>query len=153
MQKIELFEKKVEIIIPLLFKEMNKEDIQKRFARGTPPNIVYADEKGSPSISISLKENPITQETISKFVDLIEKSITGPLPQTKTVEKGTKEINGRKVGYIAIITPSTNGDIYNYMFFTDFNKNLLLFNFSCMNRSFEEWNNTISSINSSLKIN
>ncbi|MBK8519377.1 MAG: hypothetical protein IPL54_00375 [Chitinophagaceae bacterium] len=82
-RKVSLFENKVELTIPELFSEMSKEDIQKRFNRGTPPDFVFAEKKGSPSISITLRNNKITQETVAQYVDLIENSITGPLPEAK----------------------------------------------------------------------
>lgn len=138
MQKAELYDKKVEVMVPPDFKQMTKEEIQKRFTRGTLPEIVYADKKGSPSVSASLKDAPANQKTIEAYVDVIEKSIKTPLPQSTTIEKGTKKVNG---------------DIYNYMFFTDLDNKLLLLNFSCMNRSLSEWADYINKTFSSLKIN
>jgi hypothetical protein len=152
-KKVSLFENKVELTIPVSFPEMSKEDIQKRFNRGTPPDFVFADKKGSPSISVSLKNNKITQETVEQYVDLVENSITGPLPEAKTIKKGTRVVNKRKVGYLVIVTPAVNGDIYNYMFFTDSGNKLLICNFSCMNRSAAEWADTAELIASSLTIN
>ena len=151
--KVSLFENKVELTIPKLFPEMSKEDIQKRFNRGTPPDFVFGEKKGSPSISITLRSNRITQETVAQYVDLVEKSITGPLPEAKTIRKGTRTINKRKVGYVILITPSLNGEIYNYMFFTDFDNKLLICNFNCMNRSVVEWGDIAESIASSLTVN
>lgn len=153
MQKAELYDKKVEVMVPPDFKQMTKEEIQKRFTRGTPPDIVYADKKGSPSVSASLKDAPANQKTIEAYVDVIEKSIKTPLPQSTTIEKGTKKVNERIIGYVVIVTPSQNGDIYNYMFFTDLDNKLLLLNFSCMNRSLSEWADYINKTFSSLKIN
>ena len=151
--KVSLFENKVELTIPKLFPEMSKEDIQKRFNRGTPPDFVFAEKKGSPSISITLRSNRITQETVAQYVDLVEKSITGPLPEAKTIRKGTRTINKRKVGYVILITPSLNGEIYNYMFFTDFDNKLLICNFNCTKRSVAEWGDIAESIASSLTVN
>lgn len=151
--KVSLFENKVKLTIPKLFPEMSKEDIQKRFNRGTPPDFVFAEKKGSPSISITLRSNRITQETVAQYVDLVEKSITGPLPEAKTIRKGTRTINKRKVGYVILITPSLNGEIYNYMFFTDFDNKLLICNFNCMNRSVAEWGDIAESIAFSLTVN
>lgn len=151
--KVSLFENKVELTIPELFSEMSKEDIQKRFNRGTPPDFVFAEKKGSPSISITLRNNKVSQETVAQYVDLVEKSIIGPLPEAKTIKKGTRTINNRKVGYLILITPSLNGEIYNYMFFTDFDNKLLICNFNCMNRSVGEWGDIAESITSSLTVN
>ena len=151
--KVSLFENKVELTIPKLFPEMSKEDIQKRFNRGTPPDFVFGEKKGSPSISITLRSNRITQETVAQYVDLVEKSITGLLPEAKTIRKGTRTINKRKVGYVILITPSLNGEIYNYMFFTDFDNKLLICNFNCMNRSVAEWGDIAESIAFSLTVN
>jgi hypothetical protein len=143
---------KVELTIPVSFTEMSKDDIQEKFTRGTPPDIVYSEEKGSPSVSISLKNNKISQESISEYVELIEKSITTPLPVTKIIGKGKELINDRNVGYIILVTPSANGDIYNYMFFTDLDKKLLLCNFSCMNNAVNKWEDIAKMIVNSLKI-
>lgn len=152
-KKVSLFENKVELTIPELFSEMSKEDIQKRFNRGTPPDFVFAEKKGIPSISITLRNNKITQETVAQYVNLVENSITGPIPEAKTLRKGTRTINKRKVGYVILVTPSLNGEVYNYMFFTDFGNKLLICNFNCMNRSVAEWGDIAESIASSLTVN
>jgi len=62
------------------------------------------------------------------------------------------EINGRKVGYLEFITPVIDTDIYNLMFFTDLDGQLLLGTFNCTKRSIDEWQSTAKEIMNSLKI-
>lgn len=155
-QKMEtktLLNDKVEIKIPSSFKEMSKEAIKERFGKGgAPPDIVFAEAAGSPSLSFALKENPADSSVIDQYVDMVEKSITNPLPATKILDKGIKYVSGKKIGFLVMVTPAQYGEIYSNLFFTDLDGKFLLCSFSCMNRSVDEWKATIDQIVWSLKI-
>ena len=154
METKTLLNDRVEIKIPSSFKEMSKESIKERFGRGgAPPDIVFAEAAGSPSLSFALKENPADSAVIAQYVDMVEKSITNPVPAARVLDKGTKYVSGKKIGYLVIITPAQHGEIYSNLFFTDLNGKFLLCSFSCMNRSVDEWKETIDQIIWSFKIN
>ena len=154
-QKMELktiLNNRVEILMPTSFKEMSKTAIKERFTRGTPPDAVFAEALGSPSLSFSLKDNPADSSVLDKYVDLVEESITAPLPNAKVFEKGVKYVSGKKIGYLIITTPAQYGEIYNNLFFTDLDGKFLLCSFSCMSRSLEDWKVAIDQIMWSFKI-
>lgn len=62
------------------------------------------------------------------------------------------EINGRKVGYLELVTPGLDTDIYNLMFFTDLDGRLLLCSFNCVIRDLEQWQDKAKEIMYSLRV-
>ncbi len=75
------------------------------------------------------------------------------IPSAKWVSSGVKVINGRKVGYLELVTPAIDQEIYNLMFFTDVNGKLFLATFNCLEKERSTWQHTAHQILNSLKVN
>ncbi len=82
------------------------------------------------------------QSLIEAYVELIENSFKSAYPSAEWKNKGTQEINGRKIGYLEVITPAIDTKIYNLLFFTDLNDQLLLCTFNCTEKDIEDWTET-----------
>ena len=73
-------------------------------------------------------------------------------PSAEWKDSGIKTINGKEVGYLELVTPAIDTEIYNLMFFTDLDGKLLLCTFNCTKKSIDEWTPTAKEIMNSLKI-
>ncbi|MFY7729462.1 MAG: hypothetical protein ACOVRN_08100 [Flavobacterium sp.] len=56
------------------------------------------------------------------------------------------------MGYIELVTPALDTDIYNLMFFTDLNGKLLICTFNCTKKDMEEWTPVAKEIMNSLEV-
>ena len=61
-------------------------------------------------------------------------------------------MNGRKVGFVELITPAIDTKVYNLIFFTDLNGQLLLCTFNCTEKNIGQWQPAAKEIMASLKL-
>ena len=155
--KIELINKlfldeKVELKIPRDFDIMSEELMKLKYPSERRPTLVYSNESGGINIGLNLTENKASQELIDPYVENFVNTFKNLYPSAEWKGSGTKKINGRKVGYLKLITPAIDTKIYNVMFFTDLDGKLLLSTFNCTEKDIPEWEQSADEIMNSLKI-
>ena len=121
-----LLNDRIELGVPKGFEIMSEEIMKIKYPSSQRPNLVFTNELTSVNVALSLTQNDASQELITPYVDNFVKSFNSQFPTADWKDKGTKMINGRKVGFIKVITPAVDTDIYNVMFFTDLDGKLLL---------------------------
>jgi len=147
-----LLNDKVELKIPTKFEIMSEELMKVKYPSERRPTLVYSNESGGINVALNLTENKASQKMIEPYVENFVNTFKNMYPSAEWKGSGTKKINGRKVGYLKLITPAIDTKIYNVMFFTDLNNKLLLCTFNCTEKSIDEWENTADEILNSLKI-
>jgi len=146
------FDGKVELKIPIDFEIMSEEMLQLKYPTEQKPGIVYTEETGGINVALRLTENPASQEILPLYVDNFVKTFDTTYPDLNWKDNGVKTINGKEVGFLELVTPAVDTDIYNLLFFTDMNEQLLLCTFNCTKKSMEEWTPIAKEIMTSLKI-
>jgi len=147
-----LMNNKVELKIPKDFEIMSKEMLQLKYARGNAPTLVYTDKTGGINVAMNYTQSKANQANIGEFKDYLVKTFKGGFPDAEWKDTGFKVINGKKVGYIEVITPAIDTKIYNLLFFTDMGGRLLLCTFNCTHKSINDWQPAAKEIMESLKI-
>src|SRR5690606_41065651 len=71
--------------------------------------------RGGINVGFNLTQNKMDQSLIEAYVELIENSFKSAYPSAEWKNKGTQEINGRKIGYLEVITPAIDTKIYNLL--------------------------------------
>jgi hypothetical protein len=142
--KIELVPKllmnnKIELKIPADFELMNEEMLKLKYPSERRPTLVYTDKSGGINVALNLTKSKATQDLINSYKDYFVSTFKNLYPTAEWKETGVKVINGRKVGYQELITPALDTKIYNLMFFTDLDGQLLLCTFNCVEKSLKEW--------------
>lgn len=143
---------KVELKIPKDFKIMSDEMMKIKYPSERRPNLVYTNISGGINIALNLTNNKANQNTMLPYKDNFVNTFKNLYPSADWKNSGVKEINGRKVGYLELITPAVDTKIYNLIFFTDLDGQLLLCTFNCSEKSIKEWEPTAKEIMKSLKI-
>ena len=148
-----LFDQRVKIDIPTSFLKLTQEQIDQKYPLASRPSIVFSDEKMKTNIGIGIMKNGQNQDDISKF----KRNFTEMIKKNKNLEFKTQSlsiINQKKVGAIEFVSPTITGiDVYNIMFFTDVDGDLLLCTFNCHKSEINEWKEIAYEIQSSLKVN
>jgi hypothetical protein len=147
-----LLNNKVELKIPKEFDIMPEELMKIKYPSERRPTIVYSNESGGINVALNLTQNKASQDMISTYKDNIITSFKNVYPSAEWKDSGVKTINGKQVGYLELITPAIDTEIYNLMFFTDLDGKLLLCTFNCTKKSIDEWTPTAKEIMNSLKI-
>ena len=144
---------KIQLTVPAEFKAMSDEMLARKYPNNNPkPNLVLTNEDASVNLVISLLPQSLTQEQIELFKDFQIKMLKQRRPDTKWLEDGVKQIDGKKVGYFKFISEATDQTVFNYYFFTDLNGKILLLSFNCTEKLLPGWKDTAEVIVSSLKV-
>jgi hypothetical protein len=147
-----LLNDKVELKIPSDFEIMSEELMKVKYPSERRPTLVYSNESGGINVALNWTQNKASQELIKPYFDNLESTFRKSYPTGEWKDSGIKEINGKKVGYLELVTPAIDTDIYNLIFFTDVEGKLLLCTFNCTKKSINEWTPTAKAIMNSLKI-
>ena len=147
-----LLDGQLELKVPKAFEIMSEEIMKVKYPSNQRPTLVFTNESGGINVALNLTTNPASQELMEPYVENFVKTFKTTYPTAEWKDSGIKEINGKKVGYLKLITPAVDTKIYNLIFFTDLNDKLLLCTFNCTEESIEEWKDTGDEIMNSLKL-
>jgi len=147
-----LLDDHVEIMIPEDFKIMSEEMLKLKYPSANRPTIVYTNESGSINVALNLTTSSASQELIPQFKEALQNTFKQVYPSAKWKGSGINTINDKKVGYLELITPAIDTEVYNLIFFTDVNSQLLLCTFNCTVQYLKEWQSIGDEIMNSLKV-
>ena len=147
-----LLDNKVELKIPKDFGLMPDDMIKLKYPSERRPALVYSNESGGINVALNHTEHQANQDIILAYKDSFVQTFKNHYPTAEWKDNGVKEINGRQVGYLELITPAVNAEIYNLMFFTDLDGKLLMCTFNCTKKDITEWAPIAQEIMNSLKI-
>ena len=143
---------RVEIKLPKEFQIMSEEMVSLKYPSERRPTLIYTNESGGINVAFNLTENKANQDIIDPYKDNFVKTFKNMYCYGEWKDNGVKIINGKKVGFLELVTPAIDTEIYNLMFFTDLEGKLLLCTFNCTKKDIKEWETTAKEIMSSLKI-
>ncbi len=147
-----LLNDKIELKIPKDFEIMSEELMKLKYPFERRPTLVYSNESGGINVALNLTQNNASQELIPAYKENFVQTFKNLYPSADWKDSGIKVINGKKVGYLELVTPAIDTEIYNLMFFTDLDGKLLLCTFNCTKKSITEWTLRAKEIMNSLKI-
>jgi hypothetical protein len=144
---------KINLKIPKSFEIMTEEMLKLKYPSERRPTLVYTNESGEINVALNLTESKAAQNLIPIYKDKFVETFKNSYPSADWKDKDVKLINGKKVGYLELITPAIDTEIYNLMFFTDVDGKLLICSFNCTKKNISEWTAIAKEIMNSLKVN
>lgn len=147
-----LIDEKIEILIPASFDIMSEEMIALKYPLENRPTIVYSDDNGAINVALNHTKTTASQELIVAYQQSLIQSFNNTYPTAEWKDNGITEINGRKVGYLELITPAIDTEVYNLLFFTDLEEKLLVCTFNCTKDNLDDWETAGKKIMNSIKI-
>lgn len=152
LEKKTLLNGKVEILLPKEFNVMPENMLKLKYPSTQRPTLVYSDEDGKINVAFNHTISKATQQQIDSYKDYFISTFKKSYPSAEWIGSGVKKINERNVGYLEVITPAIDTQIYNLLFFTDLDERLLLTTFNCTIDEKEKWFDTAHKIMSSLSL-
>ncbi|WP_310395470.1 hypothetical protein [Hymenobacter sp.] len=143
---------KIELKIPRGFDIMSEEMAKLKYPTERRPTLIYTNESGTINVALNLTSDKANQAQMTAYKDNFVKTFRSVYPSAEWKQTGVKEVNGRKVGYIELITPAIDTKVYNLIFFTDLNGQLLLCTFNCTEKNIGQWQPAAKEIMASLKL-
>lgn len=126
-----LFNNKVKVLIPNKFSIMDDDIAVLKYPSPNRPQIIFTDDSATVNCAFNLTIEKASQRLIPKYESKFVLDYMKMPTSLKLISSGVEEINGRKVGYLEILTRAVDTNVYNLIFFTDVNEKLLLCTFNC----------------------
>jgi hypothetical protein len=142
---------KVSIKIPSDFIELSVKAIRQKYPADSRPSLAFGNENGG-NVAFNLTNTPMHQDSIQNYTQNFVEMLKATYPTARWKDQGHKNINGKNVGFVEVVTPGLASEIYNLMFFTEVDDQLLLCSFNCAKTEEKEWSITAHEIMNSLKV-
>jgi len=151
-RKIYLLDKKVELTTPAELTEMSDKDYKLKYENRPRPELVLSDKRGEVSLTGRLTRQRAAESQMAAYKDFQLAELKKRYPDLQLINGGVKTIRGKKVGYFKFLSQAIDQKIFNYYFFTVVDGEVVLFNFNCIERLREDWENKSEEMVSSLII-
>ena len=152
LEKKTILGDRVEALIPADFEVMSEELMRVKYPSERRPTLVYTDKSAGVNVAFNHTSSRATQAQLEAYKNNFVATFKNMYPSAEWLGSGVKEINGRKVGYLELVTPAADQKVYNLMFFTDLDGRLLLATFNCIDRKRKDWHEPAQQIMHSLNI-
>lgn len=139
LTELSLLSSKVNILIPETFCVMSEDMAKTKYPNERRPTIIYTNESGSVNVAFSYTENKATESQIPEYLNSFKQSFKNMYPSAKWYNSNVVLINEKTVGYMELVTPSIDTEIYNLLWFTDLDGKLLLSTFNCTKEQMDDW--------------
>lgn len=131
---------------------MSAEMLDLKYKGQNRPTIVLTDDDATVNIALNLLPNPANEGLIESYKNSVKSSFQKSFPNAVWKSEGVKTINGRKVGFLKLITQALDQGIYNSLFITHCEGKLLVGTFNCTEKLMPAWEETSEQIIQSLKV-
>ena len=139
LEKRSILNNKIEILIPKEFKEMSREMLDLKYKGKNKPTLVFTDEDGTVNIAFSHFSEKADEKMMEGYKNAFKASFKNSFPNADWKGEGVRLINGRKIGYLRLVTDAIDQKVYNSLFFTHFQGRLLVATFNCTEKLYPKW--------------
>ena len=134
-----VLEGKMLIRMPNVFSIMPEELASLKYPSERRPNLIYTDETSTINLALNMTDYHLTEAEVEEFQEYMIEVLEQAHPSAKWLETGMMEIQEKNIGFIEVITPAIDGDIFNLMFFAALDGQTLIGTFNCMEEELENW--------------
>ena len=140
LEKRSLLSNKIEMLVPKDFKEMSKEMIAFKYQGNNKPTFVLTNKEATVNIAMNILEgSPADSSVIENYETAVKNSFKNSFPDARWIDDGITTVNGKKTGYLKLITKALDQPIYNCLFITDIDGKLFICTFNCIEKVLPEW--------------
>jgi hypothetical protein len=132
-ERVQLKEGRVSFVPPAGFKPMSKEDINFKFGRNGAayaPDVVYSNERQNVSVAVRLAPGRVTPAQLDEFQKAMEKTLEASIPGLEWIAREQLTLNGVRWIHFSLKAAAVDTGVYNEMYFTPFDDQVLIFNFN-----------------------
>ena len=141
---------RAELTVPVELALMDDETRRTRYPGEGGPSEVLADASGRVSIVAGIQKIP------SRTIDEMLSAMVAGIGRGRTFEawhdKGKRIINGREFGFVEFTARATEASVYNYIYFTFYGDQLIMFTVNSTTEKLPEWKTVLHDVVSSTRI-
>lgn len=146
-----LLDGKLELLMPKDWKQMPDDMVKIKYPGPRPPKLVYSDRTGGISLAFNHTDSRVREGELDVYFKVLKQSMETAYPDAKWEDSGFMDLNGRKAGYLKLLTEASNATIWNYLFFTDVDGKLFIGTFNCVESKMATWKPVAEEIIRSVK--
>ncbi|WP_230584454.1 hypothetical protein [Lysinibacillus sphaericus] len=134
-----LLDGKMIIRMPKLFSIMSAELASLKYPSERRPNLIYTDTSSSINLAFNLTPHRLNEDGVAAFQENMMDILEQAQPSADWLDTDVQKIDGKTVGFLEVITPAIDGEIFNLMFFASVEGRALIGTFNCMEDDFDTW--------------
>lgn len=139
-EKVKLFRKQIEILLPEGFRDMPDYIAKKKYPSKHRPPVILMDENNMVNFTFHLMDMPLAEGQLNKAAEGFFKSMKQVYTNAKFQKLQYGERNdGAKMAWLGYETMAMDADIFNIMFLTSAEGRLLYGSFNCILEMKDEW--------------
>lgn len=135
----QVLEGKITLRMPKLFSIMSAELASLKYPSERRPTIIYTDESSTINLAFNLTTHDLADAGVTDFQETMIDVLEQAQPAAEWFDTDVITIHDKTVGFIEVITPAIDGDIFNLMFFVSINEQALIGTFNCLEEDIETW--------------
>lgn len=139
LEEFSFLSDRLSLLIPTSFSIMSEEMAALKYPSERRPSVIYTNESGSVNVAFRLTESEASQSQIPENLNILKKSFEIMYPSAQWYTSGVVFINEKRVGFLELLTPAADSEIYNLIWFTDLDGKLLLTTFNCTKEQMDNW--------------
>lgn len=134
-----LLDGKMIIRMPKLFSIMSAELASLKYPSERRPNLIYTDTSSSINLAFNLTPHRLNEDGVAAFQENMMDILEQAQPSADWLDTDVQKIDGKTVGFLEVITPAIDGEIFNLMFFASVEGRALIGTFNCMEDDLDTW--------------
>ncbi|MEG0258726.1 MAG: hypothetical protein RR490_02645 [Niameybacter sp.] len=134
-----VLEGEITLRMPKLFSIMLPELASLKYPSERRPTIIYTDESTTINLAFNMTPHSLADTEVAEFQENMIDMLEQAQPSAEWLDTDVIDINDKTIGFLEVITPAIDGDIYNLMFFAAIDGRALIGTFNCMEEDIETW--------------
>ena len=130
---------KISFRMPKIFSIMPAELASLKYPSERRPNIIFTDESSTINLAFNKTSHSLPDEGVAEFQENMIDVLKQAQPAAEWFDTDVIKIDDKTVGFIEVITPAIDGEIFNLMFFVSIDGKALIGTFNCMEEDTETW--------------
>lgn len=153
LEEVSLFSDKVEILLPKDFDLMSEELAKLKYPSDRRPTLIYTNEAASTNVTFNYLESKASSDDIDHYKDYFIDVFKNMYPSAEWYDDGIIQLDEKNIGYMEVLTPAIDTEVYNLIFFTDLDGKLLMVTVNCVKEQIDDWKPIAKAIMNSIKLN
>lgn len=144
-KKMEIEEKSVldgglTMMLPAEIHLMDEELARAKYPDGNRPDYIYSNEDTTVNFTFSIDDSGlINNEEVEEVKNILSSQMRRLYPGSKIEDSQTIQAGEKAVSFFSFDIPLIDGNIYNLMFFMEYQEHLLIGGFNCSIHQKKQW--------------
>jgi hypothetical protein len=143
----------ITVYLPDGFESLSSEATSCQYPYETEPGLTFVSRDGLIHIIFNHTQHSLQDEEIPQFRDELIKTIEEMQPEVDWQGSDVQQVTGRNIGFCDFVIPVSDDYLYNFLFFLELNRRVLLGTQNCPVTLLNDWGPVARGIMNSVRIN